>query len=142
MRGARVATICSAVLLVLPAIALAQSAGDNQYYDPLAGNPAPSGSESPSNSSPSSGSQSQSQPQSQTQLAQTPSTGDSAQADDGNGDGSSLPHTGFPAGILAAVGALMLIVGASLRRRVAVRLSSWAGGSPAVLGRDIRLRRR
>jgi hypothetical protein len=133
------------ILLLLPAAASAQSAGDKQYSDPFAnqspssgnGNGNGNGSSSPTaqapNNSQSTGSGSQ--------AASDPSSNSTASGSSSSSASGSLPRTGLRAWVLAAMGALMLLAGALLRfvaRPVRVRAGSL---SPPVLGRDVRLRR-
>jgi LPXTG-motif cell wall-anchored protein len=110
-----VCTLALALVLALPATALAQNAGDQQYTDPLApgesqGGGGGDGSGTPPGSTGSQGSAGSAQ-------AQEPSASAQAQPTQG-GDSSELPRTGFPAGVLALAGAGMLAGGAALRRRV------------------------
>jgi hypothetical protein len=106
-------------LLAAPAGAFAQSAGDDQYTDPFgpseeaqpegggldgsegAQTPAPAPDPAPA---PAEGA-----------VAQEPETDPDTQAVD---PGPTLPYSGFPAGIAAGTGALLLAAGAALRRRV------------------------
>ena len=141
MTSRLLAALC-AVSLLVPAIAVAQSAGDEQYTDPFAGN-APAG-HSPTSSAPSQNTSSPSV-QSPGQLASSSSPGGTASGDPGTssgGSGNSLPRTGFDAWMLAVMGALMLLAGVLLR--LGLRPLPWraASGSPATLGRDVRLIRR
>jgi hypothetical protein len=107
----RLLTVLAALcLLALPPAALAQSAGDEQYADPF-------GQVDESNGS-------------KDQPAQTPAAAPAApaQSDAAPADSQAevaqqtsaptLPATGFPAGLLAAAGGLLLASGATLRRRV------------------------
>src|SRR5919109_3655883 len=108
--------IALALVLALPGVALAQSAGDEQYYDPLAGsNPAPH--RSPSQST-------QQQPSSApaaapAQPAQTGQQQTTASQTTGQSSGGQLPRTGFPALLLAVMGAGFLLSGGTLRRGAA-----------------------
>ena len=132
------------ILLLFPATALAQSAGDKQYSDPCAGQ-SPSSGSSPS-PSPTAQAPSSSQPSgSGSQTAAQPSTGSSAGAGDSSSPSPSasgqLPRTGLRAWLLAAIGALMLLAGALLRFVARPLLGRGTSSSPPVLGRDVRLRR-
>jgi hypothetical protein len=143
MRLRALALLGGLTLLLFPATALAQSAGDKQYSDPFAGQ-SPSGS-SPS-PSPTAQAPSSSQPSgSGSQTASQPSTGSSAGAGDSSSSSSSpsgqLPRTGLRAWLLAAIGALMLLAGALLRFVALPLLARGTSPSPPVLGRDVRLRR-
>jgi LPXTG-motif cell wall-anchored protein len=100
------ALLATVFLLVAPGVAAAQSAGDEQYSDPLAGGNSSQGSSSGSGSS-SSGSSSSSTSQAQ------PST----QAQSSSGHSSQLARTGFEVGIPLAAGAALLGAGLLVRRR-------------------------
>ncbi len=103
--------LVATAVVALPATALAQSARDDQYQDPLGaaggGGSSNSGAKGAANGGGSG------------------SAGDSAssaQADpSASGQGNQLPRTGLPAGVLALSGATMLGAGLLLRRRVAPR---------------------
>jgi pectate lyase len=118
----RIATCLAALaLLALPAAALAQSAGDEQYSDPFGkvenGNDNGGGgggggdggdvTEAPA-------------PDTSTPAASAPaetsveSTGTAAT----DATGAQLPRTGFPVLLLAGAGALLALSGAALRRRL------------------------
>ncbi|HEY7630388.1 MAG TPA: hypothetical protein VH817_06805 [Thermoleophilaceae bacterium] len=112
-RRSLIATACAILALSVPAAALADSAGDNQYQDPFSNvpsqkkqnsstgtttqpstpAPAPSGSTSPSSSA-------------------GTSTDPIAHA----ADGGTLPRTGFPLLPVAAIGAALVGAGLVLRR--------------------------
>lgn len=143
MRFRALALLLASFLLVLPAAALAQSAGDDQYSDPFAeGSPPSGGGDSSAPGGGGSGNH---------ELAQTPNSGSG-----GNGDGTapsstsqssprspgdgSLPRTGLSAWMLAVMGGLMLLAGAMLRLGIQP-LRARAGGTPT-LGRDVLLTRR
>jgi LPXTG-motif cell wall-anchored protein len=100
--------LATALLAGAPA-ALAQSAGDEQYSDPFGQQGQPNGSqgEAPTGSAPTEAAPADAAPG--TTAAQPVASQDA---------GPMLPATGFPAGALAAVGALMLAAGTTLRRRV------------------------
>jgi LPXTG-motif cell wall-anchored protein len=106
-----VCTLALALVLALPATALAQNAGDQQYTDPLAPGE-PQGGGGGSSGAPSGGGSTQGS--AGDAQAQEPAAAEPAQG----GDSSELPRTGFPAGLLALAGAAMLAGGAALRRRV------------------------
>src|SRR3954447_18233041 len=98
------------ILLLLPAVALAQSAGDEQYSDPF-GDKTPSSGSSPSPAptahapNPSPTTDSGSQP------ASHPSRGTSVSCNYSSSN-SALPNTGLRAWMLAVMGGLMLLAGA------------------------------
>lgn len=98
--------LLAAFLLAVPSAAFAQSAGDEQYADPFGQTDQPSGS--------------------QETPAQTPAPAPAQGGDTGAAtatqvvqqtDGSTLPATGLPVGLLAGTGALLLMAGTTLRRR-------------------------
>lgn len=98
--------LLAAFLLAVPSAAFAQSAGDEQYADPFGQTDQPSGS--------------------QETPAQTPAPAPAQGGDTGAAtatqvvqqtDGSALPATGLPVGLLAGTGALLLMAGTTLRRR-------------------------
>jgi LPXTG-motif cell wall-anchored protein len=101
----RAITLLAAALLALgaPAAAIAQSAGDEQYQDPLAGSdPEPAG-----------GSQGQTPPPPAQPQAAAP-----AQAAQPPAATPQLPRTGGREAVLAAAGFALLAGGLALRRRV------------------------
>ena len=121
----RIALIALAVVfaLALPAAAMAQSAGDNQYQDPLA-NPH---SNSSSGSSGSSGSGS-STPAPSTGTSSGSSSGPAGTTSSSGAAGtgaaatsSGLPRTGGHPELLALLGVVLLGGGVGLRRVLATR---------------------
>jgi LPXTG-motif cell wall-anchored protein len=111
----RIAVLLAAVTIALaPTAALAQSggAGDDQYVDPFGSN----GQQQSGGSSGSGGSSTQ------PSLPSTPSaTASSGQATAAAPATSSrqLPRTGADAVVVAAIGAVLLLAGVALRRRLA-----------------------
>lgn len=116
-RFATVLTLATMLLALAPAAALAQSPGDQQYADPLAGDdggdsnggqgspaPEPTGPDSPV-SSDDGAPAADSAP-----AAPSPSAGAAEPA-------ATLPRTGVDAGLLAAAGIVLLAGGALLRPR-------------------------
>ncbi len=102
-----VSLLLAAALLAGAPAALAQSAGDEQYSDPFGQQGQPNGGgqgEAPTGSAP-------------TDAAPAPAT-TAAQPVASQDAGPTLPATGFPAGVLAGMGTLMLAAGTTLRRRV------------------------
>jgi hypothetical protein len=101
-----VSLLLAAALLAGAPAALAQSAGDEQYSDPFGQQGQLNGGqgEAPTGSAP-------------TDAAPAPAT-TAAQPVASQDAGPTLPATGFPAGVLAGMGALMLAAGTTLRRRV------------------------
>ena len=122
----RTAALAAALTLAIPATALAQGAGDEQYTDPLAGEGGGggggnSGAGSGGGGSSGSGSASTGTGQggaegtggSGAQLSSTsPDTGQSASAS------GAIPRTGADPGLVALVGAGLILTGAGLRVRV------------------------
>ena len=105
MPGRRLATIVTTLTLALPGAALAQSAGDEEYQNPLP-TPAPAEPDPAPQAQPE---QAQAAAPAQADQAGTAATA-AAPAD-------TLPRTGLPAGAVAAAGILLLGSGAALRRR-------------------------
>jgi hypothetical protein len=106
-----VTLILAALMLALPAAALAQSAGDEQYADPFGPTEEPNGSQ---------GQQAQAPEQ---EAAPAPAPAEpAAPAEEVTASqetaAPTLPATGLPAGVLAAGGALLLAGGTTLRRLV------------------------
>ena len=108
----RIAALAAALSLSLPAGALAQGAGDNQYQDPFAGEGSGSGAGSGSGGgggaegTSGNGSHSNSAPSGE-QLASQQST-----------SSGELPRTGADPGLIALLGAGLILTGAGLRVRV------------------------
>jgi LPXTG-motif cell wall-anchored protein len=103
----------------VPAIALGQSAGDDQYVDPFqddqTGKDKGSGSGGSDNSNNSNNSASQGSTGQSTTGDTAGTTSAQNTADDSN---SKLPHTGLPEGWLVAIGVLLLLGGGFVLRRV------------------------
>jgi len=111
----------AAVLAVLavgaaPGAALAQSggAGDDQYVDPIGGN---------SQQQKSGGSDNSSNTSTGPALSNTPAlsaqaTPSTAPAPAAASSGQTLPRTGADAGVVAAIGLMLLLAGAAMRRRL------------------------
>jgi LPXTG-motif cell wall-anchored protein len=97
----------AALVAALPAAALAQDAGTNQYQDPLAGQP---GTGSNGNSGGGGGGNTNPSPGSGTQNAQADPGTQPAQS------GDRLPATGGDAWLLVLAGAMLLAGGLGLRR--------------------------
>ena len=116
-----------AALLVLagaPAVAVAQSAGDDQYVDPFAGQDAGgSGGSSGSSGGQSGSSPSSSAPSSSAPSASAPSSSATAPAASSAPAttapvSSQLPYTGTGTALRALLGAVLLLAGVALRLRV------------------------
>lgn len=134
----RLAAIVLAALLALapvPAGALAQSAGDEQYADPFAGQGSGSGksgsggggsgSTSGSSGSSTSGSSGSSSPSSGVAGSSSQSPGSSSASGSASGTASAtaqaqqLPRTGLDLRLVAGAGVVLLIAGLAVRRRSA-----------------------
>src|SRR3954453_8225596 len=108
------AVLTVVALAIAPGAALAQSggAGDNQYVDPLGGNPQQQSSSGSSSSGGSSNGPT---------LSGTPSLSaqatPSASAPAASSSGQTLPRPGLDAGVVAAMGLVLLLAGVALRRR-------------------------
>jgi hypothetical protein len=105
-----VALLLAVSLLALPAAAMAQSAGDEQYSDPFGQTDQPNGS--------------QDEPAPEPDAAPTPAApaAPAAPAEQAvtsqQAAAPTLPATGLPALLLASAGAMLLASGAALRRLV------------------------
>jgi hypothetical protein len=131
MRATRrlAAPLAALILAAAPSAAVAQNAGDEQYADPFAneggaqsgGGSNNSGSGGSGNSSGSNGSNGTAGVAGTTAQA-TPSaqttTTPSASAAETTASAAELPRTGLDAGVVAAVGAALLLTGLALRRRL------------------------
>jgi hypothetical protein len=109
----RVTTVfLAAFLLALPSAALAQSAGDEQYADPF-------GQVEQPNKGQGQQAQTPAEPAPAPAPAQaTPATPAGQSVASQETAAPTLPATGLPAGLLAGTGALLLVAGTTLRRRV------------------------
>jgi LPXTG-motif cell wall-anchored protein len=111
MSSRRIAALAAALSLALPAGALAQGAGDNQYQDPFAGEDSGSGSGGGggggggAEGTNGNGSLSDSPPSGEQLASQSTSSGE-------------LPRTGADPGLVALLGAGLILTGAGLRVRV------------------------
>ena|SRR5688572_15335360 len=103
-----VAVFLALCMLALPAVATAQSAGDEQYADPFGQTEQPDGS--------------QNEPAPEAEPAPAPAPAEPAPPEEQavaaqQADAPTLPATGLPAHVLASAGALLFASGAALRRR-------------------------
>ena len=135
MRRRLIAALAAMALLAVPAGALAQSAGDDQYSDPFGDVDEPTQDQGSANESPAPAAD---------PAGEAPTTGSVAAADPGTE--STLPHTGFPAALTALLGALLVGAGVSVRRRAQpqVALPPWlvpAGSHRGRFGGRRRFRR-
>ena len=103
----RIAALAAALSLALPAGALAQGAGDNQYQDPFAGEDQGSGGGGGAEGTTQSGSQLSSSP---------PASGQ--QASQQGAASGQLARTGADPGLVGLLGAGLILVGAGMRIRV------------------------
>ncbi len=108
----RIAALAAALSLSVPAGALAQGAGDNQYQDPFAGED--SGSGAGSGSGGGGGAEGNSGNGS---LSDSPPAGESLASQQSTSSGE-LPRTGADPGLVALLGAGLILTGAGLRVRV------------------------
>ena len=108
----RIAALAAALSLAVPAGALAQGAGDNQYQDPFAGED--SGSGAGSGSGGGGGAEGNSDNGS---LSDSPPAGESLASQQSTSSGE-LPRTGADPGLVALLGAGLILTGAGLRVRV------------------------
>jgi hypothetical protein len=111
------ALVALLVAVALPAAAVAQSAGEDQYTDPLQGGgsgSSGSGSSGSSGGGSGGGGGGSNAPvtQAQTDTTPAPTQATPAQANDSGG----LPRTGFPLAVLVGSGLILLGTGLALRR--------------------------
>jgi hypothetical protein len=99
--------VAGTVLALLPAAAAAQSAGDEQYSDPFAGQ-SPSSTPAPT-PAPATGAQ----PAQATPAPAAAPAGSSAPA-----QAAQLPRTGWDAGVPGMLGLVLMSAGVALRARV------------------------
>ena len=109
----RIAALAAALSLSLPAGALAQGAGDNQYQDPFAGEDSGSGSGSGSGG----GGGGAEGTSGNGSLSNSPPAGESLASQPSTSSGE-LPRTGADPGLVALLGAGLILTGAGLRVRV------------------------
>jgi hypothetical protein len=117
-RGTLLALVC-AVLLALPASALAQSAGDNQYQDPFSGQ-APSSSQP--KQAPSGGGGGNAGATAGTTAQAAPADPSATASQSQQSPGATLPRTGFNATLPLAYGLVLLLSGVALRRGARPRI--------------------
>jgi LPXTG-motif cell wall-anchored protein len=106
----------------MPAIALGQSAGDDQYVDPFqddqTGKDKGSGSGGSGNSDNTNNSDNSASQGSTGQSNTGDTAGTTAAQNSADDNNSKLPHTGLPEGWLVAIGVLLLLGGGFVLRRV------------------------
>ena len=110
----RLAVLASAILLGLPASAGAQSAGDDQYEDPFAG-------EQDQGQAQTGGGGEEQAPAATPAPAQAPETAATASVQSAPATQAELPYTGAAAGAVLIAGATLLAGGVALRVRVRER---------------------
>jgi len=99
--------VAGTVLALLPAAAAAQSAGDEQYSDPFAGQ-SPSSTPAPTPA-----------PATGAQPAQaTPAPAAAPAASNAPAQAAQLPRTGWDAGVPGMLGLVLMSAGVALRARV------------------------
>jgi hypothetical protein len=101
----RLVTVVTLLTLLAPAGALAQSAGDDEYQNPL---PPPEPTETQ---------RAQSEPEAPAAAAPAQAEPAPAAPQSTAAPAAELPRTGLPAGIIGGAGVLLLAGGAGLRRR-------------------------
>jgi hypothetical protein len=115
-RVRHIAAVLAALLIfaAVPTVAAAQSAGENQYTDPL--NPGGNSGSGGGNSG--GGGSGGGAPQPQAPASPAPaSPAQPAGTAQGAGSNKSLPRTGMPVALLALSGGALLAGGLALRRR-------------------------
>ena len=106
-----VALVLALFALALPAVAVAQNAGDEQYADPFGQTDQPSESQG----EPADGTQEQAAPAPEPAPAAPAQEQEQAVASQ-DVAAPTLPRSGLPAHVLAGAGALLLAAGLTLRR--------------------------
>jgi hypothetical protein len=105
VRGAIATLILAALALAVPAGALAQSAGDEQYTDPFVEQEPPPEQQDPPADQPAA------------QLPAAEGDADAPAAEPAQTASSTLPRTGAPLVVLAAAGYALLLAGIAIRRQ-------------------------
>ena len=103
-----VALLLAVSLLALPAAAMAQGAGDEQYSDPFGQTDEQGGSQE----------QPAPEPEAAPAAPATPAAPAEQATASQDAAAPTLPATGLPAFLLASAGAMLLASGVALRRRV------------------------
>lgn len=109
LRARRTAALLTSLALVLPAAALADSAGDQQYQDPLGNTPAKPKTPKTTTTTPAQ------TPSASPSPATTTAPSSAAQPATAQSSGT-LPRTGFPVGPVIALGAALIGAGFLIRR--------------------------
>jgi hypothetical protein len=105
MRRLPAAAIAIALALSGPAAAFGQSAGDDQYQDPFAGEEQDTQEDAP-----------QSQAPAESPSTTTAPSAPAAPAPTSSASQTTVPYTGLPAGAVTGLGAVLLGAGLGLRR--------------------------
>jgi hypothetical protein len=103
-----IAVACSVLALSMPAVALADSAGDNQYQDPFSNVPSHPKQQKKSGTTTTPAPAPTPAPSSSSSATTTPAAQDPSS--------KTLPRTGFPLLPVAALGAALVAAGLGLRR--------------------------
>jgi hypothetical protein len=119
LRRPLIAVACSVIALAMPAAALADSAGDNQYQDPFSNVPSQPKKKSSTNTTPAP--TSTTAPTQTSAPAATPTPTATTATPSSTSNARELPRTGFPLWPAAAVGAALVAAGLGLRRLVSDR---------------------
>jgi LPXTG-motif cell wall-anchored protein len=112
------ALLAATAALALPASALAQSAGDDQYNDPFAGKHHSKTTQSGNRGGGGGGSGSSAQPPLSNEPPNPLPNGSSGSQPGANPSGRQLPATGAESGLIALAGAGLLLAGVGLRLRL------------------------
>jgi hypothetical protein len=112
MHRALAGLLIVAALLALPAAALAQSAGDEQYVDPFQG-----GQEQPAQP-PQEAPAAPSEPAPAEPAPATPSTQGEVTTAPAQTEAPTLPRTGLPVVLILSAGYALMLAGVALRRTV------------------------
>ena len=117
-RGRHIAVLLVALLVAvaLPAAAIAQSAGEDQYTDPLQGGGAGGGGGGGGSSGGGGGGGGSDAPATPAQSGTSPAADTAAKPAQADDSGGGLPNTGFPIAILLGSGLILLSTGLALRR--------------------------
>ncbi len=111
LRARRTAAFAISLALVLPAAAFADSAGDQQYQDPLGSTPAKPKTPKTTTTTPAT------TPATSPAPAATPAPASASQSATAQSAGT-LPRTGFPVAPVLVVGAALIGAGLLIRRLV------------------------
>jgi hypothetical protein len=118
VRRPLIAVACSVFALAMPAAALADSAGDNQYQDPFSNVPSQPKKQSTNTTTTPTPAPT---PTPSAAPTATPTPTATTATPSGTSSTRELPRTGFPLWPAAAVGAALVAAGLGLRRLVSDR---------------------